>query len=519
MRLKGTNRGKFMLKNVRINKSKKPVKVGSIFDEEYIAVIKNYADKLLKPKQAQYYSGRDYFERSVREKKALMRKHIRAVKASPFETLSSSYFLYSLDEEKLESEITFVGGNLPVKTLYKSDMQSFKAALEDGLIFNNMRKRIYNPEPNELNSQSDFKQLVQNSEIELNEIELGKLLEKEHNIDVLNVTNWNLTKNGNYFSALKTFPFIAFQLIRESSVRSVYMDLITTREANIRGCNRTIELLREYEEYIYSQTGKNLFDHFGDKKSVIIPLTDDQNHIDWKAIKSGTLNLNNTVNNSNFFYRRFAEIIFPKFALKDEINKWMDNETIVDFIMSVVDYGNYLKGEFKYLEVVGLPKFNSQLSKPALINELKSNEDLIENLVEIYQYLYALAKELNDYLIHNKQLLIQNKDLMAKELLFMQIPYYGDTFDRSTFVKQGLLAEYKKAIRYEKMRLGCKGLKSGRNSITMEYPFELFIHTASMEFQGDKSYRDHFLGQPDSPLKDAAIKILDKLVEKELSKR
>lgn len=109
-------------------------------------------------------------------KKALMREHIRQLKPHHLKRSQALIFLCSIDQEKLESEITFVGGNLPVKTLYKSDMQSFKAVLEDGLIFNNMRKRVYNPEHNELNSLPDFKQLVQNSEIELrrNQLEFNK---------------------------------------------------------------------------------------------------------------------------------------------------------------------------------------------------------------------------------------------------------------------------------------------------------------------------------------------------------
>lgn len=523
-----------MLKNVRSNKSKKPVKKSLIFDNKYIAlskmlensyivVNKNYANKLLKPKkakkEAQYYSGRNYFNLSVRYKNALMRDHIRAIKASPFDTLSSSYYLRSPDEEKLEAEISFVGGNLPAKTLYRCDILSFKGVLEDGLSFSNMRKSIFNPNPNELNAPPTFKQLVKNSEIELDKLELGELLEKEHHINVLNVTNWNLTKDGNYFSALKTFPFIAFQLISEYSFRSVYIDLITTRDADVRSCDRTIELLREYEEYIYSQTGKNLLEHFGDKKSVIIPLTDDQNNIDWKAIETDTLNHKKTVDNTNFFYKRFAQAMFPKFALKTELENWLDDDNIIRFVMRAADYGDYTKGEFKYFEVVGLPRFVSSLEKPTLIGELKVNEDLIENLAQIHHYIYALAKELNNYLIHNKSLIIQNKDLMAKELLFQDVPYYPCFFDKKMFIENGLSAEYNKVIRYEKMRLGSKGLKSGRNSIYIEYPFEFFVYMANDTFKGDKSYRNHLLNLADSPLKNAVIKMIDKFVEKELSKR
>ena len=350
-----------MLKNVHINKSKKRVKINTIFGDKYIIVRnKNYTNKLLEhkkeKKETQYYSGRDYFDRSVREKNALMRDHIRAIKASPFKTLSSSYYLRNPDEQKIETEISFLGGNLPIKTLYRCDIQSFKSVLEDSLMYSNMRKNVFHPKSDELNNPPAFSQLVENSDIKLDKIELGELLEKEHNIDILNVTNWNLTKNGNYFSALKTFPFIAFQLIRECSVKAVYMDLITTRDADVRSCDRTIELLREYEENFYSQTGKNLFEYFGDRKSVIIPLTDDQNNIDWEVIRAGTLNLNQTVNNTNFFYKRFAQVMFPKFALKAELDKWLDDDNIIEFIMRAINYGNYIKGEFKYFEAVGMPK-------------------------------------------------------------------------------------------------------------------------------------------------------------------
>ena len=513
-----------MLKNVHINKSKKRVKINTIFGDKYIIVRnKNYTNKLLKhkkeKKETQYYSGRDYFDRSVREKNALMRDHIRAIKASPFKTLSSSYYLRNPDEQKIETEISFLGGNLPIKTLYRCDIQSFKSVLEDSLMYSNMRKNVFHPKSDELNNPPAFSQLVENSDIKLDKIELGELLEKEHNIDILNVTNWNLTKNGNYFSALKTFPFIAFQLIRECSVKAVYMDLITTREADGRSCDGTIELLREYEENFYSQTGKNLFEYFGDRKSVIIPLTDDQNNIDWEAIRAGTLNLNQTVNNTNFFYKRFAQVMFPKFALKAELDKWLDDDNIIEFIMRAINYGNYTKGEFKYFEAVGLPKFVSQLEIPTLIGELKTNEDLIENLAQIYHYIYGLAKELHDYLIQNKQLIIQNKNLMAKELLFLNVTYYPDIFDKKTFIKNGLRAEYNKVIRYEKIRLGSKGLKTGRDSIYIEYPFEFFIYMVNDNFKGEQSYRDHLLSQQDSPLKDAVIKMIDKFVEKELSKR
>ena len=344
-------------------------------------------------------------------------------------------------------------------------------------------------------------------------------MKKEHNINVLDVTNWNLSKEGNYFGALKVFPFIAFQLVREYSFKTLYMDLISTRDADVKGSDRTIELVREYEEYIYSQTGKNLYDYFGDSKSVIIPLTDDQNNIDWQAVKSGKLNLNQTVDNSDFFYSRFAKIVFPKVTIETEMDKLVGDEKINQFIHYVLNYGNYLKGEFKYLDVIGLPKFDSKLTKPALIKDLKSNKDLIENLAKIHHYVYALAKELNDYFIHNKALIIQNKDLMVKELLFMQMHCCYYAFNKSSFLKNGLLAEYKKAVRYEKMRLGNKGLKSSRNALYIEYPFELFAYTFDATFKGDKTYREHILSFPDTPIKDASIKIIDKIVEKELSKR
>ena len=82
-----------------------------------------------------------------------------------------------------------------------------------------------------------------------------------------------------------------------------------------------------------------------------------------------------------------------------------------------------------------------------------------------------------------------------------------------------MLAEYKKAVRYEKMRLGNKGLKTGRNALYIEYPFESFVYAFWTTFKGDKTYREHILSFPDSPIKDASIKIIDKIVEKELSKR
>ena len=108
---------------------------------------------------------------------------------------------------------------------------------------------------------------------------------------------------------------------------------------------------------------------------------------------------------------------------------------------------------------------------------------------------------------------------MAKELLFLNVTYYPDIFDKKTFIKNGLRAEYNKVIRYEKIRLGSKGLKTGRDSIYIEYPFEFFIYMVNDNFKGEQSYRDHLLSQQDSPLKDAVIKMIDKFVEKELSKR
>ena len=512
-----------MLKSVANNKAKKVMKTGFPLEEKNIAVLKEHIDKLLNKgkakKEPQYYSGRDYFERSVREQKAAMREHMRIVKAYPFNTLSASCYLRCPEEEKLEAEVDFIGGNLPTKTLYKGYIQSFKGLLEYSLFYSNLRSPFYNPEVDDLNNPPKFKQILPNLDFDLGELELGGLLEKEHNINVLDVTKWDLSKEGNYFGALKVFPFIAFQLIREYSFRTLYMDLISTRDADVKSCDRTVELVREYEEYIYSQTGKNLYDHFGDKKSVIIPLTDDQNNIDWEAIKSGKLNLNQTVDNSDFFYSRFAKIVFPKVTIETEIGKLIGDEKINQFIHYVLNYGNYLKGEFKYLEIVGLPKFDSKLAKPALIKDLKSNKDLIENLAKIHHYVYALAKELNDYFIHNKALIIQNKDLMVKELLFMQAPYLYYAYDKSSFLKNGLLTEYKKMVRYEKMRLGNKGLKTGRDTIYIEYPFEWFVYTFETTFKGDKTYREHILSFPDNPIKDATLKIIDKVVEKELSKR
>lgn len=511
-----------MLKNVRNNKAKKVIKTGFPLEEKDIAVVKEYFDKLLNKgkakKEPQYYSGRDYFERSVREKKAAMREHMRVIKAYPFNTLSASCYLRCLEEEKLATEVDFIGGNLPIKTLYKGYIQSFKGLLEDSLFYSDLRSPFYNPEVDDLNNPPKFKQNLPNLEFNLGELELGKLLEKEHNINVLNITNWNLSKKGNYFSALKVFPFIAFQLIREYSYKTLYMDLISTREADVKSSDRTIELVREYEEYIYSQTGQNLFEHFGDKKSVIIPLTDDQNNIDWEVIKLGKLNLNQTVDNDDFFYSRFAKIVFPKVTIETEMGKLVGDEKVNQFIHCVLNYGNYLKGEFKYLEIVGLPKFDSKLAKPVLIKDLKSNKDLIENLAKIHQYVYALAKELNDYFVQNKALIIQNKDLMVKELLFMQVNCYYYAFDKSSFLKNGLLTEYKKMVRYEKMRLGNKGLKTGRDAIYIEYPFEWFVYTFETTFKGDKTYREHILSFPDNPIKDATLKIIDKVVEKELSK-
>jgi len=512
-----------MLKNVRSNKAKKVMKTGFPLEEKDIAVVKEYFDKLLNKgkvqKEPQYYSGRDYFERSVREKKAAMREHMRIVKAYPFNTLSASYYLRCPEEEKLETEVDFIGGNLPSKTLYRGYIQSFKGLLEHSLFYSNLRSPFYNREVDNLNNPPKFKQILSNLEFNLDELELGGLLEKEHNINVLNVTKWDLSKAGNYFDALKVFPFIAFQLIREYSFKTLYMDLISTRDTDVKSCDRTIELVREYEEYIYSQTGKNLYDHFGDKKSVIIPLTDDQNNIDWEAVKSGKLNLNQTVDNSDFFYSHFAKTVFPKVTIETEIGKLIGDEKVNQFIHYVLNYGNYLEGEFKYLEVVELPKFDSKLAKPALIKDLKSNKDLIENLAKIHHYVYALAKELNDYFVHNKALIIQNRDLMVKELLFIQIHCYYYAFDKSSFLKNGLLAEYKKVIRYEKMRLGNKGLKLGRDALYIEYPFEWFVYTFEATFKGDKTYREHILSFPNSPIKEATIKIIDKIVEKELSKR
>lgn len=511
-----------MLKNVRNNKAKKVIKTGFPLEEKDIAVVKEYFDKLLNKgkakKEPQYYSGRDYFERSVRKKKAAMREHIRVIKAYPFNTLSASHYLLCPEEEKLATEVDFIGGNLPIKTLYKGYIQSFKGLLEDSIFYSDLRSPFYNPEVDDLNNPPKFKQNLPNLEFNLGELELGGLLEKEHNINVLNITNWNLSKKGNYFSALKVFPFIAFQLIREYSFRTLYMDLISTRDADLKSSDRTIELVREYEEYIYSQTGQNLFEHFGDKKSVIIPLTDDQNNIDWESVKLGKLNLNQTVDNADFFYSRFAKTVFPKVTIETEMGKLVGDEKVNQFIHYVLNYGNYLKGEFKYLEVVGLPKFDSKLAKPVLIQDLKLNKDLIENLAKIHQYVYALAKELNDYFVQNKALIIQNKDLMAKELLFMQMHCCYYAFDKSSFLKNGLLAEYKKAVRYEKMRLGNKGLKAGRDTLYIEYPFESFVYTLDITFKGDKTYREHILSFPDNPIKDATLKIIDKVVEKELSK-
>lgn len=511
-----------MLKNVCSNKAKKVMKIGYPVEEKNIAVLKKHIDKLLNKgkakKEPQYYSGRDYFERSVREKKAAMREHMRVIKAYPFNTLSASCYFRCPEEEKLEAEVDFIGGNLPTKTLYKGYIQSFKGLLEHSLFYSNLRSPFYNPEVEDLNNPPEFKQLLPNLEFDLGELELGELLKKEHNINVLDVTKWDLSKEGNYFGSLKVFPFIAFQLIREYSYKTLYMDLISTRDADVKSCDRTIELVREYEEYIYSQTGQNLFEHFGDKKSVIIPLTDDQNNIDWESVKLGKLNLNQTVDNADFFYSRFAKTVFPKVTIETEMGKLVGDEKVNQFIHYVLNYGNYLTGEFKYLEVVGLPKFNSQLAKPALIKELKSNEDLIKNLAKIHQYVYALAKELNDYFVQNKALIIQNKDLMVKELVFMQIHCYYYAFDKSSFLKNGLLTEYKKMVRYEKMRLGNKGLKTGRDTIYIEYPFEWFVYTFETTFKGDKTYREHILSFPDNPIKDATLKIIDKVVEKELSK-
>lgn len=73
-------------------------------------------------------------------------------------------------------------------------------------------------------------------------------------------------------------------------------------------------------------------------------------------------------------------------------------------------------------------------------------------------------------------------------------------------------------VRYEKMRLGNKGLKTGRDAIYIEYPFEWFVYTFETTFKGDKTYREHILSFPDNPIKDATLKIIDKVVEKELSK-
>ena len=512
-----------MLKSVANNKAKKVMKTGFPLEEKDIAVVKEYFDKLLNKgkakKEPQYYSGRDYFERSVREKKAAMREHMRVIKAYPFNTLSASCYLRCPEEEKLATEVDFIGENLPIKTLYKGYIQSFKGILEDSLFYSDLRSPFCNPEVDDLNNPPKFKQILPNLEFNLDELELGGLLEKEHNINVLNVTNWNLSKKGNYFSALKVFPFIAFQLISEYSYKTLYMDLISTRDADVKNCDRTIELVREYEEYIYSQTGQNLFEHFGDKKSIIIPLTNDQNNIDWEAIKLGKLNLNQTVDNADFFYSRFAKTVFPKVTIEIEMDKLVGNEKVNQFIHYVLNYGNYLEGEFKYLEAVGLPKFDSKLAKPALIKDLKSNKDLIENLAKIHQYVYALAKELNDYFVQNKALIIQNKDLMVKELLFMQIHCHYDAFDKSSFLKNGLLTEYKKVVRYEKMRLGNKGVKAGRDVLYIEYPFEWFVYMLDVTFKGDKTYREHILSFPNSPTKEAAIKIIDKIVEKELSKR
>lgn len=62
-----------MLKNVRNNKAKKVMKIGYPVEEKNIAVLKEHIDKLLNKEKAQkepqYYIGRDYFERSVREKR------------------------------------------------------------------------------------------------------------------------------------------------------------------------------------------------------------------------------------------------------------------------------------------------------------------------------------------------------------------------------------------------------------------------------------------------------------------
>ena len=512
-----------MLKSVIENKAKKVIKTGCSFNENSIAVVKEYANKFLNQgkakKEPQYYSGRDYFERSVREKKAAIREHTRIIKSYPFNTLSSSCYLRCPEEERLGDEVDFIGGNLPSKTLYRGFIQSFKGLLIDGLIYSNLCSPSHNSEIEELNDLPEFEQILPDLEFHLEKLELGGLLKKEHNISVLDVTNWNLSKEGNYFSALKTFPFIAFHLIREYSFKAIYMDLISTRDAGLKNIDRTIELVREYEEYIYSKTGKNLFDHFGNNKSVIIPLTDDQNNIDWGAVKAEKLNLNQTIDNSDYFYRCFAKMVFPKIAIENEIDKLIGNDDVTQFIHSVINYGNCLEGEFKYLDVVGLPKFNSKLAKPVLIKELNTNEDFVENLGKIHHYVYALAKELNDYFVHNKELIIQNKDLMVKELLFMQALYYHYAFDKSVFLKNGLLTEYKKAVRYEKMRLGNKGLKSGRNAIYIEYPFELFLYTFNVTFNGDKTYREHILSFPDTPIKEASIKIIDKIVEKDLLKR
>lgn len=86
-----------MLKSVANNKAKKVMKTGFPLEEKNIAVLKEHIDKLLNKgkakKEPQYYSGRDYFERSVREQKAAMREHMRIVKAYPFNTLSASCYL------------------------------------------------------------------------------------------------------------------------------------------------------------------------------------------------------------------------------------------------------------------------------------------------------------------------------------------------------------------------------------------------------------------------------------------
>lgn len=69
------------------------------------------------------------------------------------------------------------------------------------------------------------------------------------------------------------------------------------------------------------------------------------------------------------------------------------------------------------------------------------------------------------------------------------------------------------------MRLGNKGVKAGRDVLYIEYPFEWFVYMLDVTFKGDKTYREHILSFPDTPIKEASIKIIDKIVEKELSKR